>query len=246
MNEDFEQLPSTSSVTNAKIVSNFSSSAAKVDAVIKNSFDALSIDTTTPSASPTDEGPVRQKNGLTQESPFSACLTRLQHCSWYWGPLSWEDAEQLLGDQPAGAFLLRDSASDRYIFSLSFRSPTKVHHIRIHWRQGVFSFGDPSLLASSDVVELVRKAIACSSEGSLHFFLHPRVGPPAREAENVFLETPLDRYRRDGDARVPPSLKHLCRFVILRRCRRDQVDELPVSDAVKTYLHNSQYFVEDL
>jgi hypothetical protein len=56
---------------------------------------------------------------------------------WYWGPLSWEEAEAKLEGLQDGAFLLRDSSDDRYLLSLSFRSQGSTHHTRIEHNRGM-------------------------------------------------------------------------------------------------------------
>jgi hypothetical protein len=56
---------------------------------------------------------------------------------WYWGPLSWEEAEAKLEGLQDGTFLLRDSSDDRYLLSLSFRSQGSTHHTRIEHNRGM-------------------------------------------------------------------------------------------------------------
>lgn len=56
-------------------------------------------------------------------------------CGWYWGPMTWEDAEMKLKGKADGSFLVRDSSDPRYILSLSFRSQGVTHHTRMeHYR----------------------------------------------------------------------------------------------------------------
>ncbi|PIK33968.1 hypothetical protein BSL78_29206, partial [Apostichopus japonicus] len=50
---------------------------------------------------------------------------------WYWGPMSWDDAETRLENTPDGSFLVRDSSDERHILSLSFRASGTTHHTRI-------------------------------------------------------------------------------------------------------------------
>ena len=57
-------------------------------------------------------------------------------CGWYWGPLSWDEAEIKLTNKPEGTFLVRDSSDDRYILSLSFNMQGRVHHTRIEHHKG--------------------------------------------------------------------------------------------------------------
>ena len=63
-----------------------------------------------------------------------ACV--LLQCGWYWGSLSFDDAEERLCDLADGSFLVRDSSDDRYILSLSFRSQSSTHHTRIEHYKG--------------------------------------------------------------------------------------------------------------
>ena len=58
---------------------------------------------------------------------------------WYWGPLSWDEAEAKLATKPDGSFIVRDSSDDRYILSLSFRSQQSTHHTRIEHYKGAFT-----------------------------------------------------------------------------------------------------------
>lgn len=55
---------------------------------------------------------------------------------WYWGPLSFTEAEKLLANRPDGTFLVRDSAHDTFFLSLSFRVRGTTYHTRIEHNQG--------------------------------------------------------------------------------------------------------------
>lgn len=59
---------------------------------------------------------------------------------WYWGPLSFQDAQFLLAKRPDGSFLVRDSGHDTHILSLSFRVRGETYHTRIEHNQGRFPF----------------------------------------------------------------------------------------------------------
>lgn len=50
------------------------------------------------------------KASLTEE------LLKLSNYGWYWGPISGNEADAKLISEPDGAFLVRDSSDDRYIF----------------------------------------------------------------------------------------------------------------------------------
>jgi hypothetical protein len=53
------------------------------------------------------------------------------HCPFYWGKIDRYQAEALLANQPEGSFLLRDSAQDDFVFSVSFRRYNRTLHARI-------------------------------------------------------------------------------------------------------------------
>jgi len=67
---------------------------------------------------------------------YCSLLLLWLQCEWYWGALSWEEANLWLADLPDGSFLVRDSSDDRYILSLSFRSHGRTHHSRIEHYKG--------------------------------------------------------------------------------------------------------------
>ncbi|VDM94365.1 unnamed protein product, partial [Onchocerca ochengi] len=72
---------------------------------------------------------------------FSQTMKRIRGSSWYWGNMSWRDAEKVLMNQLPGTYLVRDSASDRYIFTISYRTKHSVHHTRLAQHGGNFCLG---------------------------------------------------------------------------------------------------------
>ncbi|KAF8560541.1 hypothetical protein P879_09355 [Paragonimus westermani] len=80
---------------------------------------------------------------LTSSIPFSATdlqqsrlsfqrsMLELRKMGWYWGPLTFQEAQVLLAKRPDGTFLVRDSGHDTYILSLSFRVRGETYHTRI-------------------------------------------------------------------------------------------------------------------
>lgn len=52
-------------------------------------------------------------------------------CPFYWGQMDRYQAEALLANQPEGSFLLRDSAQEDFVFSVSFRRYNRTLHARI-------------------------------------------------------------------------------------------------------------------
>lgn len=58
-------------------------------------------------------------------------LMQITNCSFYWGKMDRYEAERLLDNKPEGSFLLRDSAQDDFLFSVSFRKYGRSLHARI-------------------------------------------------------------------------------------------------------------------
>lgn len=58
-------------------------------------------------------------------------LMQITNCSFYWGKMDRYEAERLLDNKPEGTFLLRDSAQEEFLFSVSFRKYGRSLHARI-------------------------------------------------------------------------------------------------------------------
>lgn len=58
-------------------------------------------------------------------------LQRITSCGFYWGKMDRYQAETLLDGKPEGTFLLRDSAQEEFLFSVSFRKYGRSLHARI-------------------------------------------------------------------------------------------------------------------
>lgn len=84
-------------------------------------------------------------------------LQKITACCYYHGKMDRYEAERLLDGKPEGTFLLRDSAQDDYLFSVSFRKYGRSLHARIEQYNHKFSFDshDPSVYTASTVTGLV-------------------------------------------------------------------------------------------
>ncbi|XP_071942780.1 uncharacterized protein [Antedon mediterranea] len=169
---------------------------------------------------------------------FTSSLRKISDRGWYWGPMSWDDAESRLENTPDGSFLVRDSSDDRHILSLSFRAQSTTHHTRIEHHNGKFSFwSQPTSHGSASIVEFIEEAMQHSRNGRYLYFLRPRLPgfPPAP----VQLLYQISRFQK---AR---SLQHMCRFVIRKHARLDHIDLLPLPRRLKDYLKEGQYYTPD-
>lgn len=63
-------------------------------------------------------------------------MKQLKRMGWYWGSISPEYAAKLLENEEDGSFLVRDSSSECYIFSMTFKLAGQIHHSRIEHCKG--------------------------------------------------------------------------------------------------------------
>ncbi|XP_061169598.1 uncharacterized protein LOC133178956 [Saccostrea echinata] len=180
-----------------------------------------------------------QNSDIRCRQDFFESMKQLKDCGWYWGPLSWDEAEIKLMSKPDGSFLVRDSSDERYILSLSFNMNGHVHHTRIEHHKGKFSFwSQPDSLGKSTIKDFIEQCVRNSRNGQFLYFIRPS-GPGAPPMP-VHLLHPVSRFRQ------MQSLQHMCRFQILQIVRRDHIDRLPIPTRIKDYLRESQYYVEYL
>lgn len=163
---------------------------------------------------------------MSDEDP----MRRLRRSGWYYGSISPEFSARLLESEEDGSFLIRDSSSECYIFSMTFKLDGEVHHTRIEHSKGHFSFGRSRKFFCTTIVDFVENAIEYSQNGNLLFFLHR---DPALQGPVRFRMKPLLRMNN------LTSLKHLCRFAILPYIRKDKINELCIPGCLKDYLSES-------
>ena len=147
-------------------------------------------------------------------------LLTITNCSFYWGVMDRYEAEKLLESRPEGTFLLRDSAQEEFLFSVSFRRYGRSLHARIEQWNHKFSFDshDPGVYASDTVCGLIEHY----KDPSCCMFFEP------------MLTRPLHRS-------FPFSLQHLCRSVICGTSTYDGLNYLPLPKPVRQYLKYYHY-----
>lgn len=148
-------------------------------------------------------------------------LLQINNSPCYWGVLNRFEAEELLEGQPEGTFLLRDSAQDEFLFSVSFRRYSRSLHARIEQNGKRFSFDvrDPCMYRDPSVTGLL---MHYSNPDTCLFF-------------EPLLSQPLPRT-------FPFSLQHLCRAVISSCTTYHGVESLPLPPQLRDYLR--QYHIK--
>ncbi|CAL8379253.1 unnamed protein product [Arctogadus glacialis] len=142
-------------------------------------------------------------------------LLQINNSPCYWGVLNRFEAEALLEGQPEGTFLLRDSAQDEFLFSVSFRRYSRSLHARIEQSDKRFSFDgrDPCMYRDPSVTGLLRHY---SDPASCLYF-------------EPLLSRPLSRT-------FPFSLQHLCRAVVCSCTTYRGVQGLPLPPQLRDFL----------
>jgi len=154
------------------------------------------------------------------ESHLIPKLKDIFSCPFYWGKMDRYEAEALLANKPEGSFLLRDSAQENYVFSVSFRRYSRSLHARIEETKHKFSFDchDPGVHASRDIkglLEFYKDPLSC-------MFFEP------------MLLFPILRKK-------PFSLQELARTVICDNTTYNGITTLPIPKTLKSFLKEYHY-----
>ncbi|XP_060594835.1 suppressor of cytokine signaling 5-like isoform X2 [Ruditapes philippinarum] len=147
-------------------------------------------------------------------------LQRIIKSSFYWGVMDRYQAEKLIENKPEGTFLLRDSAQDEFLFSVSFRRYGRSLHARIEQWNHKFSFDsrDPGVFAAGSVCGLIEHY----KDPSSCMFFEP------------MLTLPLHR-------NFPFSLQHITRATICSSLTYDGINQLTLPSSLKEYLRFYHY-----
>jgi len=151
---------------------------------------------------------------------FIPFLAEITACPYYWGKIDRYEAEALLENKPEGSFLLRDSAQDEFVFSVSFRRYNRSLHARIEESRHEFSFDchDPGVHSSRSVCGLLehyKDPLSC-------MFFEPMLLYPVLR-RSCF------------------SLQELARAAICDSCKFDRVSQLPLPQTLKAFLRDYSY-----
>jgi len=147
-------------------------------------------------------------------------LLALTNSSFYWGVMDRYEAEQLLDNRPEGTFLVRDSAQNEFIFSVSFRRYGRSLHARIEQWNHRFSFDshDLAVFYAPTVCGLIEHY----KDPNCCMFFEPMLTLPLRRTS-------------------PFALQHLCRALVTSRVTYDDINTLTLPKSLHEYLKYYHY-----
>ncbi|XP_055537644.1 suppressor of cytokine signaling 6-like [Wyeomyia smithii] len=147
---------------------------------------------------------------------------------WYWGKLTRAAAQKRLARQDNGTFLVRDSQTEKYQFTVSFRSSGITLHCRIDYKNKYWSFsGLTTPTQCETMIDLIEDTMKKSEFGIIGFV---KQSSPLTPPFPVRLTKPINRFYEVS------SLQHLCRFIIRQRIDSKHIIYLPLPSKLKEYI----------
>ncbi|XP_026159896.1 suppressor of cytokine signaling 1-like [Mastacembelus armatus] len=138
---------------------------------------------------------------------------QLQHSGYYWGPMTMEEAHEILTQAPLGTFLIRDSGQPDVFFTLSYQSDDGPTSVRVHLSNLLFNLhGSQRTFSSLFALLTYYTSSSCK------------------------LTVPYRKQR-------PERLKQMCRRAVIRTCGAETVrtsptlSKLNLKDYVLQYPH---------
>lgn len=159
--------------------------------------------------------------GITKlDSTIKNTREELSQCGWYWGKLNRASAQKRLAQKENGSFLVRDSQTEQYQFTVSFRSSGITLHCRIDYLNNYWSLsGLTSPAKCESLIELIEDAMKKSEYGIIGLVKqNSSLTPPFP----VRLLKPINRFYE------VTSLQHLCRFTIRQHIGSKDIESLPL------------------
>ncbi|EDO64041.1 AGAP004844-PA, partial [Anopheles gambiae str. PEST] len=152
---------------------------------------------------------------------------------WYWGKLTRLAAQKRLAQQANGTFLVRDSQTEKYQFTVSFRSSGITLHCRIDFENNYWSFsGLATPTTYKTMVDLIQDTMKKSEYGVIGYVKQDTTLMPPFP---VRLTKPINRFYEVS------SLQHLCRFIIRQKIDAKSTNELPLPEKLKKYVEENFY-----
>lgn len=163
-----------------------------------------------------------------QRKSLAEKLFDLSKYGWYWGPLTQLEANQKLRGEADGSFLVRDSSSDQYVLTLSFRSHQQTFHTHIDNIGATFSLENDIYFDSmEDLIDYSMNNFLVANRKTGHDSSNSKIF--------VKLTRPVSRFTQ-----VRP-LQYLCRFVIRQYVRADMRQQLPLPRSIMDYIEEGQF-----
>lgn len=174
-------------------------------------------------------------------------LNSLQMSGWYHGAMTYREAKLKLKSCSNGTFLVRDSSDDRYLYTLSVKTPRGTTSVRIEYEDGLFMLDSEESLRRSVpsfdcVIKLLQYYMRMSREKN---FVDANgngstIKPKTRSGQLVWLEP---SGRKDTEAQIikpltskVPSLQHLCRCTVNKTVEPRYVNDLSIPRTLKKYV----------
>ncbi|KAK2918752.1 suppressor of cytokine signaling 1-like [Channa argus] len=133
---------------------------------------------------------------------------QLQHSGYYWGPMTMEEAHEILARVPQGTFLIRDSGQPDVFFTLSYQSDDGPTSVRVQLNNLLFNLhGSQRTFTSLFALLTYYTSSSCK------------------------LTEPYRKQR-------PERLAQMCRRALIRSCGAETISTLPsLSTQIKDYVH---------
>ncbi|EDO44866.1 predicted protein [Nematostella vectensis] len=163
-------------------------------------------------------------------------LDTLRQSGFYWRGITKEQADIILRSCDMGAFIIRDSSSPNFLFTLSVRTVFGVTNIRIAMDRGRFS------LESIDNENSEGPSFKCVVHLIYYYVKNSRHSE--RHLEDNYLRREPTKYKLYLGRPIygaVSSLQHLCRRSINKQMRPNGVYALPIPAKLKIYISNYQY-----
>lgn len=160
---------------------------------------------------------------------------RLKEAQLYYPNMGQEEAKRILKDKPVGTFLVRNSSSPCYLFTLSVKTARGPTSIRVKYSDGQFKLDSTSqhnLPSFPGMMEL------------LEFYMGISKPPSSHRCASIILET---GGKKTSVKLITPyiqstSLKNECRRTICRLLRSpEDIKSLPLTDNCKQYLKENPH-----
>lgn len=159
-------------------------------------------------------------------------VLKLKESGCYYPNMPQEEARRILKGHPEGYFLIRNSSSPSYLFSLTVRTTRGPTSIRIKYYNGLFRLDSTTkhdLPSFDSVMDLLEYYMGLSRPVSQHGMCASIILDASGKKTAVKLSQPY--------IKQPSSLKHICRKTVFRHLTSpDSVTSLPLSDSCKQYL----------